>query len=284
MMRKSEGVAIVQVLLLVSLMSIFALAITMDVRKQIVLAQSYKDRSRAQLDAKIIESELLFSLLSKSKQDFREIYNANFYGKPFTFSDNVIVTIQDQAGLLDLYSLTENSIYELFLTEYESSLAATYARSIYNWIQIGQGSRLHSEFGSNISDVKLAKAPNVADFLNIKDLPEEAYIFFKEHVTAYSPGFYVPTNSPEKILFSRYPEDVATNILGLREQPNVDVLSLSSTYEFDEETTNFFTSNNLSITIQASYEKVTYTKTIVIALDPYAALHEPVVNVLFEKN
>ena len=105
------GVALLQVLLITSVISLLAIRFTETVREQIAMAEQVELRVIAQLKAVSVQSEVIFMLLSDSvtenKQpagvlgsDLPEKSVLNRYGLPINWADGVEVEIQDLNGLL----------------------------------------------------------------------------------------------------------------------------------------------------------------------------------------
>jgi len=116
-MRKFKGIALVQILLLAALLSVFALSISQRAHQQVKHAQLASDQMSAVIDIQSTRSQLLFELLTKEKFNQAKQSGSgegnesidysgrwNFYGDTFDGTDDgrVKIKIQDQAGLIHI--------------------------------------------------------------------------------------------------------------------------------------------------------------------------------------
>ena len=111
-MNKQRGVALIQVLLITAILTVFALYLTQSARQQAKIAFLAKDRALAEVINHSAHSQIIFELLTTEHTMLSgygktgDIANKwNFYGKPFALNEYASAAIQDQAGLLNLQYL-----------------------------------------------------------------------------------------------------------------------------------------------------------------------------------
>ena len=110
--RNSElGAALLQVLLISTLISLLAIRFTETARDQIEMTEQFDVRVRAEMAAYSAINEVIFLLLSDSivqvsldasenSQPFPDKYSLNRFGSPVRWSKFVTITLQDLNGLL----------------------------------------------------------------------------------------------------------------------------------------------------------------------------------------
>ena len=107
---KQSGVALIQVLLITTIISLLAIRFTDTARNQLDIASKFEDRIRAQLLARSAINELIFIELSDNVQSVRgtgkeeadlQSYEAriNYWGETFAWGENISITMQDLNGL-----------------------------------------------------------------------------------------------------------------------------------------------------------------------------------------
>ena len=105
-----SGVALIQVLLITTIISLLAIRFTDSARNQLDIASKFEDRIRAQLLARTAINELIFIELSDNVQSVKitgeeaadlQSYKAriNYWGESFAWGERVRITMQDLNGL-----------------------------------------------------------------------------------------------------------------------------------------------------------------------------------------
>ena len=105
-----SGVALIQVLLITTIISLLAIRFTDSARNQLDIASKFEDRIRAQLLARTAINELIFIELSDNVQSIKitgeeaadlQSYKAriNYWGESFAWGEGVRITMQDLNGL-----------------------------------------------------------------------------------------------------------------------------------------------------------------------------------------
>ena len=105
-----SGVALIQVLLITTIISLLAIRFTDTARNQLDIASKFEDRIRAQLLARSAINELIFIELSDNVQSATitrkepvdlQSYKTriNYWGESFAWGESVSITMQDLNGL-----------------------------------------------------------------------------------------------------------------------------------------------------------------------------------------
>jgi general secretion pathway protein K len=107
---RQSGVALLQVLLIATIISVLAIRFTETARNQLDIASKFEDRIRAQLLTKSVINEVVFTELSdtvetlitteKQSADFQYYSEKiNYWGEPFSWGENITISMQDLNGL-----------------------------------------------------------------------------------------------------------------------------------------------------------------------------------------
>ncbi|QFU23450.1 hypothetical protein FM038_015580 [Shewanella eurypsychrophilus] len=136
--RKQDGVALIQVLLISSLIMLLALQIGFNVKTQVRLASGFVDKLNAEMQIYSAQSQVTYELLTRShgqpaENNDAEALDWNFHGEPFRVG-NVRVSLQDANGLISMIS-TSRSIQSHYLQHYglPEEKAGILETSIKNW-------------------------------------------------------------------------------------------------------------------------------------------------------
>jgi len=110
--KNSQGIALIQVLIISIILTMLGIYINQTVRSQIGIVNLMKSSFALNLQLENAEAELLHTLLTQKRYRKIDSDNAivqkwNFYGAPFLLNENTTVTIQDLSGLLSLNILNK---------------------------------------------------------------------------------------------------------------------------------------------------------------------------------
>ena len=88
-MRRDQGIALIQVLLVTGIIALLMLQMGLTAREQVARAQALVDRAEVQLAAQSRESALLYTLLTEllvrvPDSEIPYVAAWNFHGEPFT--------------------------------------------------------------------------------------------------------------------------------------------------------------------------------------------------------
>lgn len=114
--NKVLGVALIQVLLITTLLALMAIHFSSTAKFQIQQALTLQDKVQAEVDLRTLKSEVLYTLLTQPKSNefgVNIVYNAinknwNFFGAPFSPYAGTKVKLQDLNGLISVYDGINN--------------------------------------------------------------------------------------------------------------------------------------------------------------------------------
>ncbi|MCH8072964.1 MAG: hypothetical protein IIA09_13530, partial [Proteobacteria bacterium] len=140
-MRRQRGVALVQVLLVTTIIMLLVMQLSLTAAEQVRRAQALQDRSEAALYLHSREVALFYTLLTESllpSPGSGNPYAAswNFHGEPFVV-DGLEITLQDQSGLMR-FPLSGVTDFEKLLTVLGLGLtrAREIAEGLAHWLGI----------------------------------------------------------------------------------------------------------------------------------------------------
>lgn len=289
--RYNEGIALIQVLLIIAILSVFALYLTSTARDQVKIAQWAVDKAQATVDITSAESVLLFELLTKNKEQSTNTSGSsqgissrwNFFSTPFSISTNVTAQIQDQAALLHAYYPRESRLKALLNshTSNENETNRIYD-ALLDWQDLDSISRLNGhESMEDLNLIRNGAVPDIHDFYLLPTVSKEIGDLLVRNMSMYRKGIFNPTNSPKELLVALTNDVIASRVIVLRESGQLTGDKFSQlTGIYEDESTLFYSSNIISIVLTGKVGYSKAEKTVVVELSPYASGLKPPINVL----
>lgn len=276
---KESGIALIQVLLITAILTVFAMYLTQTVRTQIKLAMLANDRATAEVESHSIQAEMLFSLLTEDRnppygdneKDFIA-KNWNFHSTAFTYRNTRII-MQDQAGLLNLNYLHGERFNRLLIANgIKRDRAVEIAERLLDWMDVDMIPRGSGSEHSNSQGARNGKIADITEIEHILKLsPREKELIYENSTLFYS-GDLNPMLTPKALLLSLTSTDVTEQVMGLRQNNLLTISSFqkASGMEYTDDT-RYFASNTIAIKYITRVNTVSLEKEIVIALIPYAS-------------
>ncbi|TDP40235.1 type II secretory pathway component PulK [Idiomarina aquatica] len=268
------GVALIQAIVLSAVLSIILLFLNTSAKKNVEAAQTLQDKNQALVDLYSTEAQLLYDLFTNEHVSGEYAKGRwYFWGKPFNMDETAVVSIQDQAGLLNLHQLAERELIELIeRLGYDKAKAAEVAHSLIDWQDsdndtLPRGAERQAyQFGPRNKPM-----PELSEINWLPQVPFELRETLQDYVTIFSPGYFNPANAPDKLL-------AATLDVGKLSDPVKEFrLGRSSTKDFKDvsqletdEGVYFFTSKHLAYKIAVTVGQSTMAKQMQVVIDPYS--------------
>jgi len=217
-----KGIALIQVLLLSAILSMMALHFTLSSRQQVNIANDLQDKIQAEVEMRTLESEVLFSLLTLSRNELKKserqnnpiAVNWNFFGKPFKVGSNATVSFQDVNGMLSLYGAAYKEQLERLLLQFglSSQEVKFIVLNLYHW----QG--LSTDSNTKNSKVRGDYLINVAELKSIAGIDNNLYEKLAPLVTTLQNVLFNPMTAPLPLLKVVIPADIAQEVERLRQE------------------------------------------------------------------
>lgn len=294
MMINNRGIALVQVLLITAILTIFALYFTKSAKNQVEMAQWSTDRARAEVELHSAQNELIFTLFTNQKKVINNSDSGtsltekwNFFNTPFEVNKFVKAQIQDQSALLSLHFLDKN-VFVKFLTanNIEFSRAEQIADHLLDWQDIDNIPRPLGAEQLGDAPFRNGFIPDQTDIENAIALSEEEKQLIYNNTTTYFNGSFNPITASKELLATFSDEFSAQLFIDERRQGNnltsLDFKRLTGAKE--TENMNFLPVNTLAITLTAKVGDVVLTRNLVISLSRYAVGKTSPIYFLLEKS
>jgi len=269
------GVALIQVLLLVILLMLMSLHFSLSSKQYVNQAISLQDKVTAEVQLKTLESEVLFALMTQTRNDVTlepAQNNAvsttwNFYGEAFEPFSNTKVSIQDMNGLLSVYGNINNEILERLLVQLGQT--GVQARQIVSNINQWQGLEELSLSNNLDRQVREDFLMNVNELKHIAGIDETLYKKLAPLVSNYSALVFNPMTAPVELLREQLNDEVIEEIKTLRKSNS---LSRSRFIEMtqiqEDDTITFSPGRKLKLSLVVEYGTAISKKTEIFHISP----------------
>ncbi len=293
-----KGIALIQVLLITALLSVFALYLTGTAKDQITIAKWSEDKAQALVAMHSAESELLFTLLTQRKRtqvadDLATnplTQQWNFFAKPFVMNQVVSVKVQDLAGLLHIHFINRENFLKFIISQGHNEMKASeIVDNLLDWQDTDNIPRLNgTETSGYLANRALSQAtirngavPYIRDLIYVNQFSPELVDSLSVHSTIYGQGYFNPMTATPEILSALVGESLAIQIITLRDNNKLTQEFLTQSAGFrEDDNTFFYPSNHLSIELTSKIGETQVKKNIIIHLSAYATDKKQPFNIL----
>lgn len=279
-----KGIALIQVLLITSILSILALYLSATAKQQIKISGWANDKAQAIVNIHSAESELVFSLLTEHrKYESNNRIRWNFFGSPFFMGSNVIVKMQDQSGLLHAHYPEPDRLKSLLLYhEVDINRANQVVDSLLDWQDVDSIARINgAETNDYLGRIRNGDISNIFEIYDVKYITPSIYELLKTNMTIHRRGSFNPTTAPKKILAAITNDQIAEQVINLREKSTLsDRVFEELTGLSESDTVMFYPSNIVSIDFHSTVGDSQVNKSIVLRIEMYAKERKSPVNIL----
>lgn len=280
---KQSGIALVQVLFIVAVLSILALYFTQSARQQVHGATQMVDKAQAYVELHNAQANVLYALLTEQKDpEFSSSTNNllvsswNFHGAKFSYNEQVTVALQDLRGLLNLHYPNKQRLIQLLtysgLNDYDAQLTA---RQIIDWQELDA----RSDYIPSTITARHAAIHDVSELKHL-GLKSEQLNALQANTTQYKKGMFNPMAAPDSLLNALLSSDVAKHIIMQRNAKQLTVREFENLSGFDDDRILLYPSNMFKVTLQAQVGEAIVKKVIYYHLQPTG---KPVVNIVAVK-
>jgi general secretion pathway protein K len=285
---KQRGIALIQVLLIVAVLSILSLYFTQSARQQVKGAHLMVDKAQAYVELHNAEVNVLYALLTEQKDPEFNVKNGNgraselinkwnFHGAVFKYNEQVNLALQDLRGLLNLHYPNKQRLTQLLtysgLNDYDAQMVA---RKIIDW----QNLEATSNYIPNDKTPRYAAIHDITELQHL-GLKKEQINALLTNATQYKKGLFNPLSSPDSLLNALLNSDVAQHVISLRNAKQLTVREFTQVTGFNEnEEIILYPSNLYRMSLQAQVGEAITKKTIYYHLQPTGS---PVINIVAVK-
>lgn len=283
-----RGIALIQVLILASLLVVLGITFTSIAQKQIQSAKALQSRASAFLMAYSAKNNVLFKLSTENSSELMA-QGWNYHGAPVALSEDVTLELQDLNGLYSLPSLIgDGELAELLAHVQTKRDSRTTAAAIVDWIDADQRTRFGgAEQKSYVDGITVRNGPilTYSELLYIQGVDQEVADFMSRTTTFIPTPTFNPFSAPDEVLQSLYSAKAGvasairlrssepSNIDGFRQQLNVQ----------SDEATSYIIGPNYKVRVRANSDGSYYGQEIDVTVIPHLVfsiqtLHNRVLN------
>lgn len=282
---KQSGIALIQVLLISTIISLLAIYFTQTARQQVENSRLFGFRVESSLTLKSAQQQLLYQLMTN--QSFTNVHEAfeggqkwNFYGQPFVLSNStkglVTASIQDHNGLLPVRYIGSNlwrrTLLNLGLNESEAKrlqgeINDWQDKDSDSWIQ-GNSEVTSLGNGSEVRNRAVQFSLEVAPFF--EEVPQYLSDFYNMSTPFAVVGFN-PMRAPNGLLYSFFDETTAEQIIYSRETESLTRENMRDYIgsDYNDITYTLLPGSLYKIKISVENEAVRLVETIDVMIQPH---------------
>ena len=282
--KVQRGVALIQVLLISSLISILAISFSFTARNQVKMARAFEQRTSATQLLKSVQNKVIYTLLTqnifdKSINVFPESERWNFYGQPFVLEQSkdvkIIAQIQDNSGLLSqqlIHTPMWNKVFkglglsEEQIKQKQGEISDWQDQDTNSWI-IGSKELSTLNNGQLYRNQPIQLSQEIAWFFSQEPKIINLIQAISTHLLSIR---FNPMNAPAPLLRLLLEQDVADEIIRLRSNNTLTAQEMITMLgnSFDSDYMYLYRGSNLKITIYVELNTVQLQETIEIKLQP----------------
>lgn len=284
-MNKVKGVALIQILIIVAILSLVALYVTKSARHQLTMARWAVDKSDAAVLLHSTQNKILFELLTANWLTTRNSQNPltnmwNFHNEPFEVREGVYVKIQDQAGLINLHFPMAGIIKKRL--EYEELPPELIDKTEATLLDWQDSDRILRPYGDESNaNVRNGIMPDVREWILHNTLSKEQVLAIAPDFTVHGVGHLNLLNSPLSIISSLTNQAVADQIDNLRRNRQLTRKNIRNITGIQQDDDFFYsTSTNQKISILINSGEASIEKVITVELSPYSVRQQKPYNIM----
>jgi general secretion pathway protein K len=190
---KQRGIALIQVLLLSTILTVLLLSMHHQARQHLKLAQAVRDYTHATMALQSAEAEILFTMLSTQPALMSRtagLENWNFHGRPFEFN-GVHLNVQDTSGLLNASS-PPTQLLTRFTERHNGSaaLGRQIADTLADWQDKDDSAKLDGAEQADYAEGFIRNAPiqYIEEWLFVKGVTPDVFQAIRPLLTLFPQG------------------------------------------------------------------------------------------------
>ena len=230
--RHQRGVALIQVLLITTIILLLSVYFVTLAKTQVGKAREFQDRTQAWLNYYSAKNAVTYSLLTESREEIKE-KGWNYHGQPFYITENVKISVQDLNGLYSLASLvSDERLKRILASEGTIPNVANVSSAILDWIDVDNvalplGGE-QSSYGS-VTKVRNGPVQTINELMYIKGVNAEVVRVVNENMTFHPTPLFNPFSAPEAVLHAFTTDrNAISEVIKLREQHSISEKEVST--------------------------------------------------------
>jgi len=282
----SSGIALVQVLVIVAILSVMGLSFTRDTRDALQITRWNDDRIQAELNVRDAEAALLYELITvdRSVAGIPETNSPltqrwNFWGDTFDYSDTTKIAIQDQSSLLHVNYPEEDYFVKLAVyLGYSPDDAAGLLDEMLDWQDLNSVPRNNGaerdQYGG--TGIRNGAVPSVQELRWLRSIQPSTADALLSELTLYRRGGLNLFNASTNLIGALTTGVAADQIKGLRDSRSVTIEQFKRITGIEESFSVIFANTNfLGVDIESQVGESSAKTHIVLQLNPKAEGNVP---------
>lgn len=287
--QRQQGIALMQVLLISLILTVFSLYFSLSSRQQVAIAQLADDKALAYLHLLSAENQLKLQLVTRDwnrrggVEGLPQQYN--LFGEPFVINDHVEVTLQDTSGLLGIRYPDQDTLKNLIIQKgYDSIVAYRFVDSLIHW-QDSQNTHTQPRYALSPDQYPLPPRRQIVSFSQelkqIGGIDPALGEYLSRWLLANKVNYFNPLLAPEPVL-SAYLGYAADELVALRKTHRLSSREFSRlTAIYEQEGRLFTPSQQVKIDLIARYGEVELHKEMQLHFFPYAQRYDSPIHHLY---
>ena len=273
---KQQGIALIQVLLLSTILAVVLLSMNHQARQHIRLASAVQQYTQANLALHSAEAEIIYNLLSNQPFVLQSGNNNtgvpwNFYGKPFDFNQ-LTIQIQDTSGLLSAsspHSATLSGLVQQFGGS--ESQGRQIAAALADWQDRNDLARLDGAEQPDYRDITVRNGPiqYLEEWLFVKGVTPQLYQQLAPYLTLFPQGVNI-NQQPEAVWRANFSASEVNELVRARDAGELTPTLFSSITGITiDEFTRFAAGPSYRIHFTVKNADVRLGRELTLRLTPY---------------
>ncbi|MEL0654886.1 hypothetical protein V6257_07595 [Pseudoalteromonas issachenkonii] len=299
-MNKVKGIALIQVLLITALLTVFALFLNQGAQRHVHIATLAKQRAEAEVLMHSTKSDLFYALLTEPLQysSQKEIAQSemtavkeikdkwNFHNQLFKISNYVSAKIQDQASLVNINFMPTLRIQKLLTTNGVSpKRAKQIIDTLLDWLDTDNIARDFGRDSFLANDIRNGKIADITEIEKAISLTEDEKKLLYGNLSVFSRGDLNIISASKELIASMSSIEKAQYVTKLRSEGKLTVTSFKEfTGIISEDELRYIPSRRLAVEIHVNYDDISLSKKFVVKFSPYAQDPIPPYDLLLERN
>lgn len=288
-----RGIALVQILLITGILTVFALYLNQEAQQQIKTALLAQQRTDAEILLRDTKSIVFNELMVKQRHtpaiknpDFSAPFSErwNFYGQAIQLNDNVTITMQDHAGLMSLHLPPLERLKQLLLSNgvnYERTEKIT--AHLLDWQDVDNIPRSlgqESNFDKLVRNANLQTVRELEQVIRLSEL-EQGLLF--TNTTVFYNGDFNPFHASKELIAALSNEESAIRVMELRSLGQLSISDFSAITGIVADDVSYLPVNTLTLVISVNVGEVELAESLVVRLNPYAVNKQVPIKVLAQR-
>lgn len=276
-----RGVALIQVLLISTILSLFAVQINNEVQRQVEVAQNYTDGANAIAAIQTAKADTIYALFTQEHElDTNSSNNIserwNFYATPFTTQNKVDVTIRSMNGYIAFVQMDYQRLRQLaIILGMDSRKVDVLVDSLQDWQDRDDLRRYNgAEAEDYLAQSKRPPRNDIIQFRHelqrINGMDEKTWSTLSKWFSPLSNQTFNPYAAPVDLLEALYGKYIAQQVSEARLEGDFSIEQFSQLTGIQKsEYVNFTTGQFVELTFSATRGNQTVSDSMIIRMRPY---------------